>query len=242
MASHFVKRLLAVLLITAVALFGQCHAEPVQETSAYEFVLAFVDQLVEAHQGEELAAREFAAAQKLPDSGQQVLLSAVLNCTRMKLKLNVMIGRVEQMHLADSNFNELPPYLRQMYARKVDLYDEIVQTAQTLLEGPKPGVNYGKLAGHMPEVTAQVEYVNESIFKATPMVALSLVSKKPDSKNHLNHLTITRKQAQELVGRLEGAFGKSLGAKDQNWTTSSASLMRTMFRDKGYMYADDPWH
>lgn len=241
MPSHFAKRLLGAALVAVVTLWGQCQAQPTPQTSSYEFARAFVDQLVEAHQGEQLAAREFSAAQKAPDSAQQVLLSAVRNCTRMKLKLNLMIGRVEQMRLADSNFDKLPPYLTQMYGRKVELYDEIVQTAQTLLEGPKSGVNYGKLAGHMPEVTAQVEYVNESVFKATPMVALSLVSNKPDSKNQLSHLSITRKQAQELINRLQSGFGKSLDAKDQNWTTSSASLMRTMLRDKGYKYADDPW-
>jgi hypothetical protein len=237
---YHLKRPLAFLLL-AVILCGPSQADTAQQTSPYEFARAFVDQLIEAHQGEQLAAREFAAAQKGSDGQQQILISAVRNCTRMKLKLNVMIGRVEQMHLADANFDKLPPYLTQMYARKVDLCGEIVQTAQTLLEGPKAGVNYGKLAGHMPEVTAQVEHVNESIFKATPMVALSLVSNRPDSKNRLSHLSITRKQAQDLLGRLQTAFGKSLDAKDQNWTTSSASLMRTVLRDKGYKYADDPW-
>jgi hypothetical protein len=217
MAYDFVKRLLALPLVAAVTLYGQCQAGPVQNTSTYEFARAFVDQLVETHQGEELAAREIAAAEKAPEGGQQILLSAVRNCTRTKLKFNVMVGRVEQMHLADANFDKLPPYLTQMYARKAELCDEIVRTAQTLLEGPKPGIDYGKLAGHMPEVTAEVEYVNESIFKATPMVALSLVSKKPDSKNHLSHLSITRKQAQELVNRLQSAFGKSLDAKDQDY-------------------------
>lgn len=237
---YYLKRLLAFFLL-AVILCGQSQAEPTQQTSPYEFARAFVEQLIETHQGEQLAAREFAAAQKGADSQQQILISAIRNCTRMKLKLNVMIGRVEQMHLADVNFEKLPSYLTQMYARKVDLCDEIIQTAQTLLEGPTVGVDYGKLAGHMPEVTAQVEYVNESIFKATPMVALSLVSSRPDSKNQLSHLSITHRQAQDLVGRLQTAFGKSLDAKDGSWATSSANLMRTMLRDRGYKYADDPW-
>jgi len=239
---HKFHRQLLTIFLSLTASCGICRAEPTQQTSSYEFSRAFVDQLIETHQGEELAAREFAAAKKGRDSGEQILLSAVRNCTRMKLKLNVMIKRIEQMHLADANFNELPSHLAQMYSRKIELYDEIVETAQTLLEGPKPEVNYGKLAGQMPEVTAQVEYVNESIFKATPMVAMSLISTKPDSKNHLSHLAITRKQAQELVGRLQSAFGKSLDARDQNWTTSSASLIRMILRDKGYQYADDPWN
>lgn len=237
---YHLKRPLAFLLL-AVILCRPSQADPTQQTRPYEFARAFVEQLIETHQVEQLAAREFAAPQKGSGDQQKILISAVRNCTRMKLKLNVMIGRVEQMHLADPNFDKLPPYITQMYARKVELCSEIVQTAQTLLEGPKNGVDYGKLAGHMSEVTAQVEHVNESIFKATPMIALSLVSKRLDSENHLSHLSITRQQAQDLVGRLQSAFGKSLDAKDQNWTTSSASLMRTVLRDKGYKYADDPW-
>jgi len=128
-----------------------------------------------------------------------------------------------------------------MYSQKADLSGEIVQAAQTMLAGPKPDVDYGKLAGHMPEVTAQIEYVNETIFKATPMVAYSLISTKPDSKNHLSHLSITRKQAKELISSLQTGFGKSIDAKDQNWTTAAASLLRTFLRDKGYKYLDDPW-
>ena len=240
MVTRLFPRPMVFLVFFTFAWYGESQAEPVQATSTYEFSHAFVDYLIDSHQIEKIAEREIAAAYKSPDINNQLLLSAVRSGTRSRFKLNVMIERVKNMRLVDQNFEKLPSYLMQMYSQKADLSGEIVQAAQTMLAGPKPDVDYGVLAGHMPEVTAQIEYVNETIFKATPMVAYSLISTKPDSKNQLSHLSITRKQAQELVGSLQAGFGKSLDAKDQNWTTAAASLLRTFLRDKGYKYLDDP--
>lgn len=242
-SNTLIKHLFLLGLGTILAL-GKCYAEPIKTTSPYEFASVFVEHLVDTHQIEEIANREIEEIQKSSKNSNQqekFLLSAIRNGTRAKLKLNFMISRLKQVQLADSNFTKLTPYLIEMLARKVDLFDEIIQSAKALLAGPKPDIDYGKLAGHMPEVTAQVEFVNESIFQATPMVGMLLISNKPDSKNHLSHLSITRQEAKKLVTRLQTAFGKSLNEKDQNWTTGSASLMLTVLRDKGYKYSDDPW-
>lgn len=230
--------------ISTILALGKCYAEPIQTTSPYEFASLFVEHLVETHQVEELANREITEIQKNSKShnqGQQILLSVIRNSTRAKLRLNVIISRLKQVQLADANFTILTPYLIDMLTRKVDLFNEIIQSAQDLLSGPKTDTDYGKLAGHMPEITAQVEFINESIFKATPMVGMLLISHKPDSKNHLSHLSVTRQEARRLVTRLQTAFGKSLNDKDQNWTTGSASLIFTVLYDKGYKYTDDPW-
>lgn len=240
MVTCLFPRPMVFLVLFTFAWYGESQAEPVQATSTYEFSHAFVDYLIDSHQIEKIAEREIAAAYKSPDINNQLLLSAVRSGTRSRLKLNVSIERVKNMRLADPNFEKLPSYLVQMYSQKADLSGEIVQAAQAMLAGPKPDVDYGVLAGHMPEVTAQIEYVNETIFKATPMVAYSLISTKPDSKNKLSHLSITRKQAQDLIGSLQAGFGKSLDAKDQNWTTAAASLLQTFLRDKGYKYLDEP--
>src|SRR5260370_751305 len=58
---------------------------------------------------------------------------------------------------------------------------------------------------------------------------------------HLSHLVITRKQGQEILNSLQRGFGTSMNAKEQNWTVSSASVLRTYLRDKGYKFSDDPW-
>jgi hypothetical protein len=228
-------------LIAALTLFGQALAATAPETSRVDTARTFADALVETHQSEVQAKRDVDAIPVGPNRGNLILMAIVRNCTRTKMKLNVTIERLRQIHIADPQFNTLVPYLVENYTRKVELYDEMIQAAQLLLAGPKPGVDYGKVTGHMPEITAQVEYVDESIFKITPMVGLLLVLQKPDSKNHPSHLWITRQQGLEIITRLQRGFGGALDVKEQNWTTNSASVLRTVLRDKGYMYSDDPW-
>jgi hypothetical protein len=230
------------LLVAALTLCGLSYAAPADEMGRLEMARTFADALIETHQAEEQARRDLAAIPAGPNREQLVFMALVRNGTRTRMKLNVMIARLRQIHIADPRFATLVPSLADSYARKAELFGEMVEAAKMLLAGPKEGVDYGKLAGHMPEVTAQAEFVDETIFRISPMVSMLLISHKPDSKNHLSHLSITRQQALELITRLQRGFGTSLDAKEQNWTISSASLLRTMLRDKGYKYADDPWH
>lgn len=228
-------------VIAALSLCPYSYAAPVVDTSSNELARTFVEALVESHEFEQVSINELAKIPKGADHDQIMMAAIIRNGTRAKLKLSIIIGRLQQIHPTDSNFAGLPTHLANTYSRKVELFDEYIRAAQSMIAGPRPGVDYGKLAGHLPEVTAQIDFVNESIFKITPMVALMLVSKKADSKGHLSHFSITRKEGQQLIARLQSNFGKSLGKDDQNWTTSSASLMRTALRDNGYQFADDPW-
>ncbi len=107
--------------------------------------------------------------------------------------------------------------------------------------GPKPGVDYATLATRMPEITAEMEYADESIFKLTPLVFATLISDKSDSKNHLSHLIITRAERKTLVDTINRHFGSSLTEKNQDWTVSSASVLRTYLTEKSYKFSDDPW-
>ncbi|MFM0428184.1 hypothetical protein PQQ75_04140 [Paraburkholderia aspalathi] len=226
---------LFVVLFALFAISGRCYAE---DTSHYEVASEFVRELVETKNYQDVAKTDFDSARK--EGPQEVMMAIIRNGTRIKLSLGESIGRLKQMHLA-APFDTLIPTLIELNNRKIALYDEMVSTAKVFVEGPKPGVDYGKLSAHMPEVTAQVEYVDETIFRATPLVFAAIVSQKPDSQNHLSHLSITRSQAQELVTSLQDGFGASMDAKDQSWTVSSASVLRDSLRDKGYKYADDPW-
>ena len=130
-----------VSLFAVLALSSQCYAVAVPDTPPYEFVQEFVRELVETHQGEELANRDLAAISKGADRKKEILISIVLNGTRTKLKLNDTIARLQQMHLARKGFDTLIPYLVEMYTRKVKLYDEFVQASQTMIAGPKPGID-----------------------------------------------------------------------------------------------------
>src|SRR5471032_370959 len=234
--------LLAHFIFAAVfSLSNYSYAESVAHTERYELARTFVEELVGMHQAEVLMNRDLKAIPQNSDRTQATMIAIVRNGTRTRMRLNVTIRLLQQIEPVDKNFESLISYLINMYGRKEQLYAEMVDAGKTMLAGEKPGVDYGVLVGRMPEVRAQLEFVDESIFKAVPMLGMLMVSDKPDSKGHLSHFAITRKEAQEIISMIQIGFGKSLDAKEQNWTTSSASILRTYLRDKGFKYSDDPW-
>jgi hypothetical protein len=48
-------------------------------------------------------------------------------------------------------------------------------------------------------------------------------------------------QGKKLTDQLRNNFGTSMNAKNQNWTVSSASVLKTYLTEKGYKYSDDRW-
>jgi hypothetical protein len=148
------------------------------------------------------------------------------------------VMRLREMHLSKP-FDTLVPSLTKIYSYKLWLYDDMVQTAKILIEGPKVGIDYGKLVAHMPEITALLEHYDKSVFNATPLVFATLISQIPDSPNHLSRLIISHGQAQKILSELHIGFGDSLDAEVEDWTVSSASVLRTYLMDKGYKFSDD---
>lgn len=221
--------------VAAFVVFCNCHAET---TPPLDVLREFVREQVETKFNQDLASSELSSIPQ--DDRRQQMAAIVRNGTRVKLRLSATIGRLQQMQLQEP-FDTLIPSLITWQERKRDLHDEMVTTAKTFMEGPKPGVDYKKLSARMPEIRALLEYADESIFKITPMVFMALISQRPDSHGNASHLTITRKQANEVLADLQRYFGASMDAKEQDWATSSASVLRTYLRDKGFKFSDDPW-
>ena len=79
----------------------------------------------------------------------------------------------------------------------------------------------------MPEITAALEYIDESIFQSMVLVFALLIDEKPDSKGHMSHLNITKAQRQKLIENINVLFGESLDKQNKNWTVSSAALLKS---------------
>src|SRR5579871_4167367 len=230
------RSLSAFLLLAMFALATSCYAD---DTPRYDVLAEYIRVLVETKNNEDIAKQECASSKK---GGQQGVFSAMIrNGTRVKLRLSAAIGRLQNMHLS-GEFADVIPTLSTFYSQKMALYGEMVDTATTFMSRPQPRVDYGKLAAHMAETTPKIEYVDESIFKNAPKKFALVISDEPDSQNHLSHLSITRAQTNALLSTLQRGLGSSMDAKDQNWTVSAASVLRTYLRDKGYKYSDDPWN
>jgi hypothetical protein len=213
-----------------------------QETSHYDVVNEFIRELGDTKSSRDAAMAEIAQTDKLgaAEKQQQSMIDAIRNCTRISLKLKASNSMLKNMTLVEP-FDTLIPTIIAWNEQKLKLYGEISEISKVFMGGAKSGVDYATPAARMPEITAEMEYADESIFNLTPMVFATLISDKPDSKGHLSHLIITKAEKKNLVSRIDSYFGSSLSERNQNWTVSSAVVLRTYLAEKGYKYSDDVW-
>jgi hypothetical protein len=156
-----------------------------------------------------------------------------------QLELRSQIGILKGMRL-NTPYDALIPTITGFYEDKIALWQKIIDSSSAFVAGPKPGVDYNKLAAEVPQVRAQLEFIDESLFKATPLVFSTLIDQKPDSKNHASHLTITRVERSKLIHDLKTEFGAKLDQKDPNYTVGAAKVLKGYLL-KDYKCSDDPW-
>lgn len=142
------------------------------------------------------------------------------------------------MTIKRKGFEDLIPNTILLYQEKLKLYEELTYIAKQFIEGPKPGVDYSKYASRMPEITANIEYLDETLFQSMVLVFALLIDEKPDSEGHMSHLTITKTERQKLIDDIDTLFGDSLNKEKKNWTVMSAALLKA-YLQKDYKCTDE---
>jgi hypothetical protein len=200
--------------------------------------LAFVSEYIR-----ELAAIENirASVEKEQKQGNQsdVFSNAIHAGTLMQLELGSQVRMLKAMRL-NPPFEELIPDITKFYEQKIALYQTIIDIGSAFIAGPKPGVDYDKLASEVPKTRAGLEFIDHALFDVTPIIFATLIDQKADSKNHASHLIITKAERAKLIRNLTDHFGAKLDQKDQNFTVSAASVLKAYFL-KDYKCSDDPW-
>lgn len=196
-----------------------------KETPHYDVVAEFVRSLGAIYRIQQTAQKEFQEEDN-PDNPLSKLMVGIRSSARFKLELTTSINTLKRMNL-NKPFETLLPTLTEFYKQKYKLFDEMAKISSQFLKGPKADGDYSKQMARMPEITAQVEYIDESIFQATVLIFAILIDQKPDSEGHMSHLIITTEQKQKLLDTIDTLFGKSLNNENKNWTVSSAALLKT---------------
>lgn len=235
-----IKQYCSNIAVTFLLVFS--GASLAQETPRYNVVAEFIRELGDTKNLQDTANIEQAQTEKMEwvEKTQQAMSNAIRNSTLAALKLNQSNFILKNMTLGKP-FDTLLPAMIAWNEQKIMLHTEISKIAKIFIGGPKPGVDYSAPVARMPEITAGMEFANESIFKLTPLIFATLIDDKPDSKNHLSHLIITKAEGKELADSINSYFGSSLNEKNQNWTVSAASVLRTYLTKNGYKFSDDPW-
>ena len=241
-------RLLA-LCVVAFAIqfpycFAQTNAKPSRatarrvkpETPHLEFVteyireLAVVEQIRAAGEGENNQDKKDG---KLPFAG------AIHISTLFELELVSQVKMLRSMRL-NKPHDYLIPNITEFYERKIVLWRRMREISSDFIGGPKDGVDYSKLAAEMPQIRGELDFIDQSLFEATPGVFATLIDMKEDSKGHASHLIITKEDKARLISKLDDSFGAKLDQKDQNHTVSAATVLKA-YLNKDFKCSDEPW-
>jgi len=221
------RLLLAGLLVSLPA------SQVAAETSRLAFVTEYVRELGVNERMRELGEKDLAEA------GEDKRAEMIRSGTRIILELTSQIDMLKGATL-DPPFDTLPGAITDFYRQKIDVYQKTVDIGTAFQSGPKPGVDYGAMAAEMPKLTATLEYIDRSLFRATPLIFAMLIGDKPDSQGHMSRLRITRVDRARLLQALQIDFGDKMNRADQNYIVSSATVLRDyLSKKKGYKCSDE---
>ena len=180
------KKLAALCFVLLLAFAGTSYA---QATRGYDVVAEYIRELAAAENARGLAQKEMSES----NNTMATMANSIRNSTRVNLELGTTINILKQMSL-DKPFETLIPNTIAFYRQKMALNTEIAKIAAAFIGGQKPGVDYTKYAARMPEITANIEFIDKALFESSNLFFALLIDQKPDRDNHLSHLLITKAQ------------------------------------------------
>ena len=124
------------------------------------------------------------------------------------------IGRLDVIGL-DTRWEEFRNLLKSFDSQRMAAVQEMTQMSKAILSGPAPGVNHGAMTARAPELTAQVEQIDKSMFTMSQPLFLALVDEgRVEADGNLHHFILNKKDRADLVHTIDIAFGRSLDDKD----------------------------
>lgn len=225
--------------------FAQTTAKPARtstrpvkpETPHLEFVTEYIGELAAV---ERIRAEGEAENNQDKKDGKLPFAGAIHTSTLFELELRSRVNMLKGMRL-NAPFDELIPNIIEFYQRKIVLWRRMREISSAFIGGPKDGVDYSKLAAEMPQIRGELDYIDQSLFEAaTQSVFATLINMKEDSKGHASHLIITKEEKATLISKLDDFFGAKLSQKNQNYTVSSATVLKDLL-NQGYKCSDEPW-
>jgi len=212
-------------------------APQVKETPPFDVAQEYVRELGEMWAIQQKADQELLEDKAAEDPQNSALMSTIRHATRVKLATKTSIAILQKMKMTRPGHEQTLGYLVSFYQQRIQLHDELIQIVTEFIV-PKAGVDYGKLVARVPEINAELEAVDKSLFQMTALIFMSFIDMKADSQNRANHLLVTKEQRDNLVGRIDNSFGASL-EHDRRYVVSDANLLKMKLLE--FKCSDDPW-
>ena len=239
MSARRVRHCSTILLLLASVAAGQnkpAHAlVPKRETPHLRFVKEYVRELIEDESLKETGQKELRDA-KTPD---QQFSAGIYFSKSTQLELRSQIAMLKSMRL-NGPFGTLIPTLIDLYQRQIDLHQQLINISSKFVAGPKEGVDYQALAAKMPEIRAELDDSQKTLFEAAALVFMTLIDQRPDSQGHISHLLITKAEKADLQDQLAILLKDEPEEGDHDYYISAAMILRGGLQ-KGHKCTDEPW-
>jgi hypothetical protein len=221
---------------SCTALQSQSAQGNTQKTARIALVQEFVRELEVLYRLQETAKKEFAE----DSSASGKIMTSIRVGTRTLFEMNDSINRLSMINV-DGTWAEFRDMLKQLHQERIALVQEMNQIGKALLSGPEPGVNYGKLTARAPELTAQVEQIDKSIFNMAQALFFALVDDaRVGADGKLHHLILTKKDRTSMVQLIDKMFGPTtLEDKNSSRIVAAAWVIKYGLTRPNYKAADE---
>jgi hypothetical protein len=229
--------LLGVIAYVTCGASAQSQALPgnTQKTARIALAQEFVRELEVIYRLQETAKKEFAE----DSSGTGKLTTGIRVGTRTLFEMNDSINRLSMIDV-DARWAEFRDALKKLHRERIVLVHEMNQMSKTLLAGPEPDVNYGKLTARAPEITAQVEQIDKIIFTIAKAMFFALVDDdRLGADGKLHYLILTKKDRTSMVQQIDKIFGPTLEDENASHIVSSAWVIKYGLTQTHYKAADE---
>jgi len=150
------------------------------------------------------------------------------------------VSRLDMIGL-DTRWGEFRDLLKSLHNQRMATVQELIQMSKALLSGPEAGVNYGAMTAHAPELTAQMEQIDKTMFTMSQALFFALVDEgRVEADGNLHHLILNKKDRADMVRTIDTAFGQSLDDKNATSVVSAAWAIKYGLTRPIYKAADEP--
>lgn len=154
-------------------------------------------------------------------------------------EMSVSVRTLNRMQLS-GQANDLRTLLVQMDSDRIATLQDSVAISKKLFSAPEPGVNYGALMALMPKVTAEIDKIDQLMFKMSQALALSLLDpKRIDPDGEMRHLIVTRQERASLIKEIDLSFGKDLDDEHPSYIVASGWAIKLILTKPGNKSADE---
>jgi hypothetical protein len=229
----------AALLCVGVTVAEAAQAERsggTEKTARIALVREFVREMDVLYRLQETAKKELAE----DSSTAGKLTTSIRVGARTLFEMQESVSRLRMIGL-DTQWGEFRDLLKSFHDQRMAAVREMTQMSKAMLSGPEPGVNYGAMAARAPELTAQIEQIDKSMFTMSQPLFLALVDEgRVEADGKLHRLILNKKDRADMVHTIDTAFGRSLDDKNATSIANAGWAIKYGLTRPNYKAADEP--